>query len=434
MLLAAVTTVTLLAGGFAVAKTFTCKATGLCRGTQQADKITGTNQVNTILGLAGKDQISAGNAADTVDGGRQNDTLNGGGGNDTYRFTSAGGPPGADRISADASGVDRVDYSRLAEPISVTIAESAGFCPQNSRLCLSLGGNFIENLTGTDFDDELFGTTRDNSVIGGQGDDALVGGTADDVLNGGAGLDSVFGQAGADRLVGGAGTDELVGDVGDDHLDGGTEVDEIFGGPGRDTLNGQAGTDSLVGEGADDDLDGGTEDDAYFFASNWGADEITDGDGDLDAVRVTNDPAIPDLTVDLNAGSGPELAGDGRVEWSGGIELVQVGLGDDEFTQSPQDNLMVDLGGSDTYAGYDGGDFGTDWVIDAAGTNDTLDLTAFDTTDMTWAFAGDTSGNVVGLSLRFPAGSTDGSRLIVRDHFQGSAGAACASVVGPGRD
>ena len=197
-LLAAVTVVTLLASGFAFAKTFTCKAAGLCRGTQQADKITGTTKANTILGLAGKDQISAGNAADTVDGGRHNDTVNGGGGNDTYRFTSEGGPPGADRISADASGRDTVDYSRLAERVSVTIAQSAGYCPEDARICLSLAGNFIENLTGSDFNDGLFGTTQDNTVIGGEGDDALVGGpsgdfvgqTGDDVLNGGAGVDA----------------------------------------------------------------------------------------------------------------------------------------------------------------------------------------------------------------------------------------------------
>src|SRR5215204_261274 len=184
LLLASTALALLVACGVALAATaIDCAVVGNpCNGTKGDDQITGTTDADTISARGGNDQISALDANDTLrgqggtytingqlgndilSGGLDNDTMDGGDGNDRYKFSDNFGP---DRIEADSSGVDTIDLSQISIPcctnpydgfyegISVDLQGPDPLCSSTPSRCISLGGEFIENLVGTPFEDNL---------------------------------------------------------------------------------------------------------------------------------------------------------------------------------------------------------------------------------------------------------------------------------------
>lgn len=161
--------------GAAYAVNKVCPETGTCRGTEQADGLTGTNGINRILGLGGDDVVYAYGANDVVYGGFGNDFIRGDAGADQLY-----GEPGLDSVIGSG------------------------------------GGDTLNGGAGTD------------NVAGGPGNDTLYGAGGNDLMG-----NIVFGPS----TVTDTGQDKFYGGDGDDRFytsDG--EVDTINCGPGEDTV------------------------------------------------------------------------------------------------------------------------------------------------------------------------------------------------------
>lgn len=392
LLLASMALVVLLVGGVAWAATFTCTATP-CDGTTSADIITGTDLAETINAKGGADQVSARGANDVLNGGIGNDTMDGGDGNDSYRFANSFG---ADSIPADSSGVDTVNFSGITTAPSPSSGAYDGMvfdlkgpddpaCEPSATHCLSLGGNFIENLVGTGFSDSLTGNTLSNKISGRDG------------------------------------------------------RDDLYGGDGNDNLIGDNGADWLYGEASNDRLNAGSDlhADYYVFGANWGSDTITDGGGGADEVRGNTpslaDPPMGNLKVNLvsSATSAEFTDGTNRVDWSGSvIDRAVTGPGNDEISQRPNAaDYMFARGGSDIYKGYDpSAGAGSDLINDSVGGSavDKLDLASFNLSNVSWSTQADTAGNIRELVISF----SSGGQVRLFTYFNSSSTNVCAS--GPG--
>jgi hypothetical protein len=417
LLLATLLTGVVVASGIALAETFTC-STNPCAGTAQDDQITGTINPETINGKGGNDQIFALEANDSLNGqagddtlngqlgddklngGFGNDTMDGGGGRDSYRFTDYSF--GADLIEADSSGVDTINLSGISNSVTngidVDLVGPDPLCAPTHPRCISLGGEFIENLVGTPFRDSLTGNSLKNNIRGGDHDDHLHGANGNDKLQGGNGFD------------------------------------QLFPGAGNDTVNG--------GEGPEE----------YEFTSNWGSDTIVDpntvpsSSSNLLAWFVLDDSAATQpLTINLVSGPSPEVTdGNGNtINWEGNvIARAQGAAGNDVFIQNSSNNVMNGLRGADTYKGYGPGGpaSGNDTINDAGGsTGDStdsykLDLTNFDLADITkWeTIPGSPSTFADRKSLLITY--ADGSKISFLNYFFLPAGATdvCTSNQGSG--
>ena len=218
----------LLAGGVALAATVTCQVGVACNGTSSGDTITGTTSNDTIKGLGGNDKISALDGIDKINGGPKNDTMNGAAGNDTYQFANFWG---ADRISADSAGVDTLTFQPHTQPytsfpgagvFAYLTADGSTLCPSDANPCLSIAGNFFENLTGSAFTDDLRGNTKNNQI------NSLAGGSWDFFTGNITSWEYMDGQAGADTYKGYApsGSDNGVDLIQDNG--GSTNVDKLI--------------------------------------------------------------------------------------------------------------------------------------------------------------------------------------------------------------
>ncbi len=156
----------------------------------------------------------------------------------------------------------------------------------------------------TDDDDIIMGTTEADEIFARGGND---------FVNGGAGNDTIGGAAGRDTLEGGTGNDVVFGAAGDDDVTGGAGNDNIFGGSGNDDLVGGTGNDTLTGGSGNDDLSGGSGDDVFFFAGNFGDDNISDFQfnalgNDLLVFENVSNLSIEFDTGVISGASGPENA------------------------------------------------------------------------------------------------------------------------------
>jgi hypothetical protein len=419
LLFAALAAALLLGSGVAFAATFTC-TTNPCNGTAQDDQITGTLNPETINGRGGDDEISALDANDALNGqagddtmngefgndkfagGLNNDTMDGGDDNDRYMFSDNFG---LDRIKADSSGLDTVDFSRIRTPlntdqysngITVDLVGPDPLCDTTLTYCLSLGGEFIENIMGTPFGDHLTGNSLKNNIRGGDG---------------------------------------------------------------WDYLNGQAGNDRLLGGGNDDPYDNSNPSaffssfDFYTLTPNWGKDTITDSGGEADRVLPVDNAtaeAMGDLTVNLVSGPGPEYT-DGKgntVNWDSNsvIEGAATGAGDDVISQSPAGNDMYGGEGSDTYTGYvpdvppyDPSRDNSDLILDREATPevpdaDVLDLSSYNLADTGLGAPRTGFGTIHYLTIRLqsPTDFSPVPTIWVYNYFDNKSTDRCASEQGTG--
>jgi Ca2+-binding RTX toxin-like protein len=400
LLIATMALALLMASGVALAATFTC-TTNPCNGTSVADVITGTVNAETINGQGGNDTISARDANDilsggpgndsmngelgndSLNGGTNNDTLNGGSGNDTYKFSNSWG---ADTIPSDAGGVDTLNFSALTAAFTgglgmkLDLNTMTAPCSSTSGACVSVGGNFIENMVGTQFNDGLTGNSLANTFTG---------------------------NAGNDVLLGSEGNDTLKGVTGDDTMAGGT---------GNDKFNDTGGNDT------------------YYIDPNNGTDTVADGAGIGDWVKGNFDFAtMPNLTINLTSGTGHEVSvgtTTNTMNWSNNvIENAQGHVGNDNISQNSSDNILVGAHGADTYKGYKSG-FGHDTIADTVPSSpDKLDLSAtFNLADADFFFARDETGRASWLVLVF----ADGSEIDIQDYFDGTSTTPCSEGPGDG--
>jgi hypothetical protein len=112
----------IVAGGVALAATFTCTINP-CVGTTEDDVITGTVGAETINGRAGNDQISARDANDTINGEESNDTMHGELGDDSLNGGDGSdqlfGEDGRDALNGGA-GDDTLDGGQGPDIYSLT--------------------------------------------------------------------------------------------------------------------------------------------------------------------------------------------------------------------------------------------------------------------------------------------------------------------------
>ncbi|HEX7946497.1 MAG TPA: hypothetical protein VF495_17640, partial [Phenylobacterium sp.] len=202
------------------------------------------------------------------------------------------------------------------------------------------------------------------TLDGGEGNDTLNGGSAAETLQGGAGSDSISGGVGDDVMRGGAGNDVLAGspgggnDVvdgqsGDDLVQGGSGADTILGGLGNDTLGGGGGADSLIAGAGRDVVDGGGGSDVISLGADddrflW---DVTDG----------ND------TVDGGAGNDTAQF-DGGEFGSEFLVLFTASPGHAQLVKSASTSFRVDMTGVENLVvqTHGGADFVS--ILDLAGT------------------------------------------------------------------
>jgi Ca2+-binding RTX toxin-like protein len=290
--------------------------------------ITGNSAANTLSGNAGDDTLAGGGGADVLQGGVGNDTLNGGAGVDNM-FGAAGN----DSYTVDNSSDVTIETSALDGTDTVF-----------SSVTRTLGAN-LENLTLTGV-----------AAITGAGN-ALA-----NIINGNDAANTLFGNDGNDTLNGAVGNDVLQGGAGADAMDGGTGADKMFGGAGNDTyVVDNAGDVTFEGSALD-----GVDLVQSSVARNLGA--------NLENLTLTGSAAIDGVgnslanIVNGNSGGNTLYGNGGNDTLNGGADddTLSGGAGNDAFVFGPGSGL----------------DRVTDFI--AGGVDDTLNLSAYSGTGITW--------------------------------------------------
>ena len=124
---------------------------------------------------------------------------------------------GATNFIWDGGGIDSIDGSVLAQPITLYLEPGYwGYIGSKSTLISDPGqvtvnfGSVIENATGGSAADTITGNTADNRLYGLAGNDVLSGAAGNDWLDGGEGNDIFLSLTGKDAVYGGTGQDKLV--------------------------------------------------------------------------------------------------------------------------------------------------------------------------------------------------------------------------------
>ena len=147
--------------------------------------------------------------------------------------------------------------------------------------------------------------------------------------------DSISGTTGADTIWTDDGDDTIFGDAGADILDGNAGVDTISGGAGNDTIDGGTGNDILDGGGDDDTITGGAGND------------VIDGGSGIDVFDESS--SVSDMTIVLDNTSGTSSSAGEGSDTLTGIENINTGSGNDNFTLSDSGvNIINAAGGTDT--------------------------------------------------------------------------------------
>jgi Ca2+-binding RTX toxin-like protein len=239
LLLATMVTVSVLAGGVALAATVNCTANTVCVGTSGEDRIRGAADATggeDMSGLGGGDVLRGYAGFDFLNGGAGVDLLSGGADGDSYVFDGAWG---TDTV-ADLSGFDSLDFSFIrGEPVEVDLGPNSGGPAARSgtaRVYIS-SGSVIEQALGGLRDDTIRGNAADNSLEGSEGNDEVAGGGGADGLGGGRGDDTLTGGPGQDIIVSRSGNDTIHAADGEaDDISCGTGADTIYFDPGVDVL------------------------------------------------------------------------------------------------------------------------------------------------------------------------------------------------------
>jgi Ca2+-binding RTX toxin-like protein len=211
---------------------------GKLEGREGNDTLTATGDDVTLEGGAGHDVFWAENFRATLEGGTGNDTLYGETGDTTYVFArdATNVDLGTDVLigEGEAEGGDTFDFSEFEGNVQVNLNGGTAINVGGGKLYLTFGGQWVENVIGTDGDDTITGNARPNILAGGGGNDVMTGGAGDDTLFGNEGNDSLTGGENDDVLDGGVGNDSLTGSSGNDSF---AFLQEEGADLGQDTLS-----------------------------------------------------------------------------------------------------------------------------------------------------------------------------------------------------
>lgn len=197
-------------------------------GSAGADSILGNAGADVLSGLAGADTISGGDGNDQITGGIGADVIDGGSGTDTFLTAGMVGATIEGVGTGDSTGTvinlggTALSYSDVfgvtAQYLStgattVAAGKTAYLFNTESALNSAVQDTLtnIENvtLTGNGIN-YVIGSDAANSVTGGTGVDYINGGAGNDTISGGASADVLTGGEGADSITGGAGADSIV--------------------------------------------------------------------------------------------------------------------------------------------------------------------------------------------------------------------------------
>jgi Ca2+-binding RTX toxin-like protein len=273
------------------------------------DLLNGTPGNDSIDLLAGNDYVAGLGGNDTLDGNSGSDTLDGGEGDDVLR--PGVGPGGGPDYLEGGDGNDTLDLSALSLAGGTYVDAAFAYFNVRSGPTLQFG--------------------RFSGV------EVIQLGEGNDVFLGGSGADSV-------RLAGGN--------------------DWALAGDNADTIDGGAGSDTLNGEGGDDVLRPGV-------GPGGGPDYLEGGDGndtvDLSALSLAGGSGVYADTFGqgyFGVGSGPTL----QFGQFSGVEVIQLGEGNDFFLGGSGVDSVRFAGGNDYAVGGPGAD-----RFDGGAGNDTLD-------------------------------------------------------------
>lgn len=342
--------------------------------------------IGSIIGSAYDDQIIGSLMSEVIDPGAGNDYVVvrdflSGDPQSVYSLTQIWGGPGADVIEGVGFSSGKVDYSRSAAGISVTLGERGSGGDAEGDLLINIYG-----IVGSDFDDvirlkRVIGPNYPSgSAEGGAGNDLLEGNNGYNSLIGGSGNDKMYGFAGDDLLSGGAGADVLDGGEGMDEAQflgmgavqidltagtahGGdaegdilTGIENVFaGGYTNDILRGDAANNVLTSQGGNDQMYGMAGNDT--LASYFGSGLFDGGDG-VDTFR-----GIEFTTIDLAAGTATKSLGSAVLISIENVEVSAAGAtayGNDDANQlrsgTNGDVFLFGRGGDDRLIGGYGND------------------------------------------------------------------------------
>lgn len=324
------------------------------------------------------------------------------------------GRDGLDTI--DYSGADRaVRIDLTAGSVTATFHSNDIFPHDVTRVVTQVQN--VENATGSIYGDTIYGTGDKNTLDGNAGEDWLYGRDGDDTLIGGADADHLYGGNDQDTLLGGLGNDTISGGGGTDtvsyaDIDRGAGVvlnlsdewldafnpapgdqgfffappqeayvfsispntetdtfssvenaigtqygDWMAGGEEANVLEGRGGTDYLLGFGGDDTLKGGDGDD--WLAGGAGADHLVGGNGfdwALYADAYYYRAGEPDGPVVISLANPASNTWAAAGDTYDGIENIAGSVYDDVITGDDNNNVIVDLNGSNRFYGRGGMD------------------------------------------------------------------------------
>ena len=278
------------------------------------------------------ENIFTGSGADFFDiTGSVNNGLNSGSGADIFFFN--GNVDGTLALGTTAAG-SHLDFGSFTSGgISIDLSDATSQAVTGA-LDITLTGTFTsisgttlaDNISGTTSADTIWAGNGDDNIFGDGGADFLYGEDGDDTIDGGTGNDTIDGGIGNDIIFGGTGTDIITGGTGDDYIEGGIGADTIDGGDDDDTLLGDTGNDIITGGAGNDAIDGGADTDTFDESAS-----------------------TSDFTIIMDSTSGTSSsAGEGN-DTLVGIENINTGSGDDNFTLGDAGVNIIDAAaGTDT--------------------------------------------------------------------------------------
>jgi Ca2+-binding RTX toxin-like protein len=329
-------------------------------------------ELEAAIGGPHADVLRGGPGTQRLDGGPGNDLLDGGADGD---------------VLIGGAGVDSVDYSPRATPITVTLGGGAddgspGEGDDVGAVEHVAGGRAADRLVGTGAAELLRGNGGDDTIAAGGGADVVHGGAGTDTLDSGTGADIVgAADRDADRVVCGGEDDTVTADNADTlegcpakvgvrkapaprsaprtrrraiaraalasarsprRVSGTSNADRLAGRAGADNIHGGLGPDRIDGRGGNDQLFGGTGSD--LIRGGAGGDLLEGGEA-------------PDR---LEGGAGADQVlgqtGSDRVSGGSGGDAVDGGSGDDHVIGGAGDDSLFGRFGHDRMSGGPGAD------------------------------------------------------------------------------
>jgi hypothetical protein len=194
-------------------------------------------------------------------------------------------------------------------------------------------------------------------------------------------------------------------------------------------------TPSITTSSSSENLIGTAGNNTYIFLNSFGQDRIVDNGG-LDTLDLSSLTANSTIDLRSSLSASEVINGTNTINWAGNaIENIISGSGDDLVVGNDSDNILSTGAGNDTLTGGLGndillggadndiyqnflGNFGTDIINDASGSNDTLDLQTSSFSDVASWLGLDTNsdGNVDQLMINF----NNGSSIAINKYFDNS--------------